>query len=53
MILTGLIVAALASLAHEASAENGLDNHGPKYDLLDLPSASKYLPTYYDMSHFC
>lgn len=35
MILTGLIVAALASLAHEASAKNGHDDHGHKYDILD------------------
>jgi len=35
MILAGLIVAALASLAHGASAEKGHDDHGHKYDLLD------------------
>jgi hypothetical protein len=44
MILTGLIVAALASLGHGASAENGHDDHGHKYDSLDrchlLPNIS-------------
>ena len=49
MILTGLLVAAFASLARGASAEHGDDSHmtSHKYDLLDrchpFPSASLYL----------